>query len=1051
MYRYINTAYHFSYYILNKMIYFRKEVFMKNIIIGISTIFLGIILTFTVMSVNASMTVKNDATNALADSVEESVENCMEDKSYSIASKDEFVSDLVQNLSVGVENTSDLKVDIVKADKEKGIMSIRVESTFLYPNGSKGTATTKKTVIFEQNYKKRHTVPVKYLKYIPDDPTTISVNEALLQPNSDYYQTHPNMLLKEYTLTTGDKFVIPDEIPTSPSGSQFLYWKTETNKIITKDTIVDDSYIPEGQNTLYLVPFFKDEQQTYTVKFNGNGATSGTMPDQECIIGSGTTLMKNTFEKKYKISLNLNGGRLTDTGELATYEVQAKFLGWSTDPNNSTVTIPDENATDIGTDQSTINLYAVWAPAPVNLPNAMKGDSNLSKWMADNKDYNAGDRVEITKDTDFTAAYNTKMCAVRFSTIGVLGADQFISVAQGTDITLPDTTLTGFACTGWYDDDKKVGNIGDKVTVNSDMSLTAKFIESKTTINYYDANKKLIKTENISYGEHISSDMPSINYTITFDTNGADAIAPMEQTNNFECWVDDEKKEYQAGTVLTSTKPTLNLYAVVNKGYLMLPQNSKAGYQFKGWYLDGGRLGVGGATYQFTRSCTVKAEYQRTVTFTVKYGNGAPDSVYTGSTGDTYSIGIPTRDNYTFTGWHLDSGDCSISEDRITFGQADSVITAQWKLNTHSLYMSNIAGYGTADLYINGNLYSAGITSINMTLPHGTNYTVAVRGNGTYVISGTSTFTGTLTSDVSISPNFNLNQVPVTVYEYITDSNGNNASLYKTWYTSNYTVGSTQTVYSQRISGYQTPGAKTITVYAGSTVTFYHTKNTATVTVKEYIENENGYNATYYTSWTTTEYTIGSTQSVTPISISGYETPNAQSITVKLGSTISFYHKKLVQGYIAKTTYHGYTYYLFDCMDWDAAVNKTNSIHGHMYDPSDSDTDNYIANWAYPYCTVLGDGVWVDGIKTDYAGDGIYSQPTEYDVWCKASSYDAELNVSSEKMYYQNWAPGQPDNPNSEKYIELWVNHDAPFIGHWNSSLPWVIHRSPHLVVQYKN
>jgi hypothetical protein len=264
-------------------------------------------------------------------------------------------------------------------------------------------------------------------------------------------------------------------------------------------------------------------------------------------------------------------------------------------------------------------------------------------------------------------------------------------------------------------------------------------------------------------------------------------------------------------------------------------------------------------------------------------------------------------------------------------------------------------------------------------------------------------------------------------------------------------------VYSQEISGYQTPGAKTITVYAGSTVTFYHTRNTAAVTVKEYIENENGYNATYYTSWTTTEYTIGSTQSVTPISISGYETPNAQGITVKLGSTISFYHKKLVQGYIAKTTYHGYTYYLFDCMDWDAAVNKTNSIHGHMYDPSDSGTDNYITNWTYPYCTVLGDGVWVDGIKTDYAGNGIYSQPTEYDVWCKASSYDAGFNASDEEMYYQNWAPGQPDNPDSEKYIELWVNQNAPYIGHWNSfvpnnsSLPWAIQRSPHLVVQYKN
>ena len=735
---------------------------MKNIIIGISTIFLGIILTFTVMSVNASMTVKNDATNALADSVEESVENCMEDKSYSIDSKDEFISDLVQNLSVGVENTSDLKVDIIKADKEKGVMSIRVESTFLYPNGSEGTATTDKTVIFEQDYKKRNTIPVKYLQYIPDDPVTLDVNEATIKPNSTDYTTHPDMLFKKYMLTTDDKFTIPDAIPTSPTGAEFLYWRTESGKIITKDSIVSEDYLPKGQDVLYLVPFFKDEQQTYTVKFNGNGATSGTMPDQECIIGASAALNKNTFEKTDKISLDLNGGSLTDSGALAYYNVTAKFLGWSTDPNSTTVTVSDGCQDNLGTKDSVVNLYAIWAPATTTLPNAMKNDNNLEKWTSGDQKYNVGDTVSITNDMKFTAVYNVPMCTVTFDTKGALDSNQVINVEKGSTIKLPNTTMISQVCTGWYSADQKVGDIGSNFIVNNSTSLTAKFKDSITTVNYYDVDKNLIKTETLSYGSNITDIKPSKNYTIKFDTSGGPAVSDMTQENRFANWVDDNGHIYRSGDAIQTTKATLNLHAVLNQGYLTLPSNTKPGYLFKYWAVNGARIGQPGDVYQFTGNCTVKAIYEKTVSITVKYDNGSADMIYKGSTGDTYTIPEPDpKTDYVFAGWSRNYGDCGISGDNITFGAQDSTITAQWKLN----------------------------------------------------------------------------QVPVTVYEYTTDSDGNNASLYNAWTTSNYTAGSSQTIYSQGISGYQTPDARTITVYAGSTVKFYHTRNI------NFTPTDHGYNS----------------------------------------------------------------------------------------------------------------------------------------------------------------------------------------------------------------
>lgn len=245
--------------------------------------------------------------------------------------------------------------------------------------------------LFLSRTKKRNTIPVKYLQYIPDDPVTLDVNEATIKPNSTDYTTHPICYSKSICLQQMISLQSLMRFQQALLVLNFYIGGTESGKIITKDSIVSEDYSPKGQDVLYLVPFFKDEQQTYTVKFNGNGATSGTMPDQKCIIGASATLDKNTFEKTDKISLDLNGGSLTDSGALAYYNVTAKFLGWSTDPNSTTVTVSDGCQDALGTKDSVVNLYAIWAPATATLPNAMKNDNNLEKWISGDQKYNVGD------------------------------------------------------------------------------------------------------------------------------------------------------------------------------------------------------------------------------------------------------------------------------------------------------------------------------------------------------------------------------------------------------------------------------------------------------------------------------------------------------------------------------------------------------------------------------------------------------------------------------------------------------------------------------------
>lgn len=79
---------------------------------------------------------------------------------------------------------------------------------------------------------------------------------------------------------------------------------------------------------------------TYTIRFDGNGATSGSMADITVGVGKSITLSRNGFRR---------------TGY--------RFLGWSTDRTAVRVTHTDMlSIRDLAKAGDTITLYAVWEP-----------------------------------------------------------------------------------------------------------------------------------------------------------------------------------------------------------------------------------------------------------------------------------------------------------------------------------------------------------------------------------------------------------------------------------------------------------------------------------------------------------------------------------------------------------------------------------------------------------------------------------------------------------------------------------------------------------------
>ena len=88
--------------------------------------------------------------SGLSSVVEETVENLMLSGNYEIEEYHFFLADFMENLSVLLDTDSDIIINVIKADNEKGILSVEIEEKYRHINGREGSAICRKTVLFNR-------------------------------------------------------------------------------------------------------------------------------------------------------------------------------------------------------------------------------------------------------------------------------------------------------------------------------------------------------------------------------------------------------------------------------------------------------------------------------------------------------------------------------------------------------------------------------------------------------------------------------------------------------------------------------------------------------------------------------------------------------------------------------------------------------------------------------------------------------------------------------------------------------------------------------------
>ncbi|MFV0466545.1 MAG: InlB B-repeat-containing protein [Lachnospiraceae bacterium] len=170
--------------------------------------FVSILLGFVMLlSVSSKTLRENELRQELAAALDLTIRELALVQDDGGMSQEEFISIFMQSLISGIHSESDLKVEILSADPEMGILSADVLMTYSYPNGKIGRISELRTIILDRE--------------IEFEPVNYTV--TYLYPTGDIY--------KQYGLEEGSH--IPKPKDPARSGQSFLGWTNETGNAQT--------------------------------------------------------------------------------------------------------------------------------------------------------------------------------------------------------------------------------------------------------------------------------------------------------------------------------------------------------------------------------------------------------------------------------------------------------------------------------------------------------------------------------------------------------------------------------------------------------------------------------------------------------------------------------------------------------------------------------------------------------------------------------------------------------------------------------------------------
>lgn len=170
-----------------------------------------------------------------------------------------------------------------------------------------------------------------------------------------------------------------------------VFTETETDE--NDRYLNSSSYFPLGNEGYITVRAegdvlqYRDMTFTYTIgnnysiRFNGNGSTSGSMSDLSMAYYVAKNLTANAYTRSYAISYDAGDGELDAEPTAANTASSYTFEGWATTPGGTKAYNDGQSVQNL-TDEvnEVVDLYAKWSGGGVTLPTGTRDGYFLAGW-----------------------------------------------------------------------------------------------------------------------------------------------------------------------------------------------------------------------------------------------------------------------------------------------------------------------------------------------------------------------------------------------------------------------------------------------------------------------------------------------------------------------------------------------------------------------------------------------------------------------------------------------------------------------------------------------
>jgi uncharacterized repeat protein (TIGR02543 family) len=510
-------------------------------------------------------------------------------------------------------------------------------------------------------------------------------------------------------------------ITSVPTTTTFTYAKTNAN-------VASASVAPLGRATITaLTVYAQFVGITYTISYNGNGNTGGTVPSTGSVQNGGSAHVVNgatnpptktgyTFDGWYTNSTGTGG---TSYAVGASYSTAANlnlFAKWIAASRTVTYAL-DSGASTATTTQLTGKVVGNTVTLPASNTMSKTGYS-FAGWSDGTNTFAGGSTWTVpASDSNFTltALWNIQTLTFSYDTNGGGTAPAGGTKTYGESLPLAASTglsKTGYTFAGW-NDGSTTSNAGTSVTITANKIFVAQWSAQSFSITY-DGNTAT--SGSMTAGSYVAGGVPyavaangftktGYNFagwhTTSAGTGGTDYAvgAGYSTAANLILYAKWTPANYTityngngstggtvptAGTLTTGT--TFN--ADSNSGSLV-----KTGHTFAGWNTaangSGSSIAINGVVTT-TSNLTLYAQWS-IISPLITFNKGIADSVtlpagtsanfgalFTLPATDTSTvISAPNAGNFAFTGWSDGTATFQVGS-TYRMGTADVIFTAQW-------------------------------------------------------------------------------------------------------------------------------------------------------------------------------------------------------------------------------------------------------------------------------------------------------------------------------------------------------------------------------------